>query len=381
MNNKLKNMKKSIILTLALFLQILIFSQKTEMIFLDGDFKPTKNKDLAEYYQTINKTDSGYFVTCYFINHQLQMSGLYSDEELTQSHGLFVWYYENGKKKKEAKYVNNEVHGTVLSFFENGNVQSSQNYANNKCEGDMITYYKTGIIKVKNTAKNGIKDGEYLVYFPDGKVYAKGHFSKGNLIGKAIRYYQNDKIMSEINTDESGNGDAVFFNDEGIVKEKVKFVNGIIKDTLQNINNEKNEPVFNILFEKDAYNGGKFNENDVTNFFFKEVYEMDESGFIYDFPDKQAQYNGEYPAIRNYLAQNVLYPKKAKLNRIEGMVLASFIIEIDGSVSSIKILSGQKIFHAEVIRLIENMPNWIPGEKNDKTVRTRVNLPINFKLN
>lgn len=82
-------MKKTIFLTILLNIPTLFFSQKTEMIFLDEDFKPTKMKDLCEYYRKIIKTDSGYYVRDYFMNDQLQMSGLFSDKELKIHNGYF----------------------------------------------------------------------------------------------------------------------------------------------------------------------------------------------------------------------------------------------------------------------------------------------------
>ena len=38
-------------------------------------------------------------------------------------------------------------------------------------------------------------------------------------------------------------------------------------------------------------------------------------------------------------------------------------------------------FDKEVLRLIELMPNWIPGENNGKNVIVEYNLPFQFKLN
>lgn len=87
--------------------------------------------------------------------------------------------------------------------------------------------------------------------------------------------------------------------------------------------------------------------------------------------------------LMEYLGENLQYPKAAKENNLEGMVVASFIVDSSfGNISDIKILKSLGSgCDEEVIRVMKNMPPWIPGKQNGKNVNVRYTLPVKFKLN
>lgn len=69
-------------------------------------------------------------------------------------------------------------------------------------------------------------------------------------------------------------------------------------------------------------------------------------------------------------------------NEIQGTVYLSFIVEIDGALTDIKVMRGvSKTLDAEVIRLIKLMPKWKAGEQEKGVpVRSRYVLPIKARL-
>jgi len=83
-----------------------------------------------------------------------------------------------------------------------------------------------------------------------------------------------------------------------------------------------------------------------------------------------------------HIYKNVVYPAKAKSDGIEGMVVASFIVPaFAGKVHDIKILRNvSPEIDAEVIRILNEMPPWIPGQVEGENVNVRFNLPVRFKL-
>lgn len=102
---------------------------------------------------------------------------------------------------------------------------------------------------------------------------------------------------------------------------------------------------------------------------------------IEGFPDKDPSYQGGYLAMQTFVGQALSYPQPAIEAGIEGKVYVGFVVEKDGSISQIKILRGvDRDLDREALRLVRQMPTWIPGEKNGKKVRTSVRLPIVFKL-
>ena len=91
---------------------------------------------------------------------------------------------------------------------------------------------------------------------------------------------------------------------------------------------------------------------------------------------------GGQKALSEFLSENVKYPEEAKKNGIEGRVIVQFVVDKDGSIGKVKVIrsGGDKSFDNEAIRVIRTMPNWKPGTKRGKNVRTTFRMPINFRL-
>ena len=86
-------------------------------------------------------------------------------------------------------------------------------------------------------------------------------------------------------------------------------------------------------------------------------------------------------AFRNYVAMNLVYPADAQMNGIQGKVFVSFIVEVDGSVSNVKLVrSVNKLLDDVAIGAISASPRWKPGMHKGKPVRVNLTFPVNFKL-
>jgi TonB family protein len=82
-----------------------------------------------------------------------------------------------------------------------------------------------------------------------------------------------------------------------------------------------------------------------------------------------------------YLASSIQYPKEARQNGVEGKVFVSFIVELDGTISDLKVMKGvSEDLNAEAIRVVSAGSKWTPGKNNGMFVRQRLVLPINFSL-
>ncbi len=65
---------------------------------------------------------------------------------------------------------------------------------------------------------------------------------------------------------------------------------------------------------------------------------------------------------------------------VTGKIFVSFIVEKDGSLSTIKILRGiNETLNTEVIRVLEASEKWSAGEMNGEKVRVSYTLPIQIK--
>lgn len=109
--------------------------------------------------------------------------------------------------------------------------------------------------------------------------------------------------------------------------------------------------------------------------------EVQNDNQIYQDVDQMPTYPGGSSAYVNYLQQNLRYPAIAMENGIQGKVMVSFVVDKDGSVTEVQVVNPvDPSLDKEAVRVVRNMPKWVPGKKDDKSVRVRYTLPITFRL-
>lgn len=83
-----------------------------------------------------------------------------------------------------------------------------------------------------------------------------------------------------------------------------------------------------------------------------------------------------------WVAKQIKYPKAAIQDNIQGLVKVRFVIEKDGSVSNIEVLSSPNpVLSEEALRVIGlSSAQWTPGKQRNKPVRVRFEVPVDFKL-
>lgn len=108
---------------------------------------------------------------------------------------------------------------------------------------------------------------------------------------------------------------------------------------------------------------------------------LNDSVYKFENLDKEPVFNKGNGELNKFIQKNIIYPKQSKENQIEGNVYVQFVIEKNGKVTNIKILKGLDDYcNKEVVRIVNKMPRWKPGEKNNQQVRTFFNLPVKFTL-
>ena len=102
---------------------------------------------------------------------------------------------------------------------------------------------------------------------------------------------------------------------------------------------------------------------------------------VYTFVEEMAKFPGGENAMYAFIRTNVKYSKKDRKEKREGRVMAQFTVTSIGKIEDIQILRGvSPTIDAEVIRVINLMPDWIPATQKGKPVNVKFNLPFNFKL-
>jgi len=103
---------------------------------------------------------------------------------------------------------------------------------------------------------------------------------------------------------------------------------------------------------------------------------------IYEMTDVRPAYPGGQTALENYINNNVEYQQAAIDNNTEGKVDVEFVIDEKGNVTDAKRI-GKELgggLDDEAVKVISNMPKWTPGKVKGKNVKTRLVLPITYKI-
>ncbi len=99
----------------------------------------------------------------------------------------------------------------------------------------------------------------------------------------------------------------------------------------------------------------------------------------YSIEEKPEFPEGGVPALLRWIAKNTQYPQTAYDKGIKGKVIIQFIIDAEGNVTGVELISGvNSLLDNEALRVVKSMPRWKPGRQRGKAVRVSFQIPINF---
>lgn len=102
---------------------------------------------------------------------------------------------------------------------------------------------------------------------------------------------------------------------------------------------------------------------------------------IYHTVEQMPQFPGGETELLKYIRDNLQYPQAALENNIQGRVIVQFVVGKDGKVTNVQILKGvDRLCDQEAVRVIESMPQWIPGKHNGVAVPVYYRVPVTFKI-
>lgn len=97
--------------------------------------------------------------------------------------------------------------------------------------------------------------------------------------------------------------------------------------------------------------------------------------------EEMPEYPGGMSEFMKFIAQNIKYPADALQGKVEGRVIARFVVCKDGSISDIEIMrSVSPSLDAEAVRVLKLMPKWKPGRQRGKAVPVKFTVPVTFRL-
>ena len=95
----------------------------------------------------------------------------------------------------------------------------------------------------------------------------------------------------------------------------------------------------------------------------------------------QPSFPGGPDAMMKFLKENLKFPSICAENGIQGRVVVSFVVNKNGSIEQVEVLSGvHERLDAEAVRVVKLMPTWTPGQMQGHAVRTKFILPVTFRM-
>ena len=276
---------------------------------------------------------------------------------------------------------------------------------NQLMNGEYKMWHQNGQLSFSGNYKNNLKDGEFQEFNDSGVLQKTGIYKDRKLISgvaivQDVVYDRPEKPAVYIN------GDEAF--DEYLIRNSANI------DGLRKVTNPKRIDI-RFLIDKtgrmtDIENISEFTaaELSILNEVFKElpaytpateegipVASIKDLSFIisadglkrntndevFAKPEKMPEFPGGPVALREFLSSNVRYPRDAQIAGAQGKVFVNFIVNKDGTISTVTLARGVHfLLDEEAIRVVKNMPKWIPGQLNGKPVRVSYTVPINFAL-
>ena len=240
-------------------------------------------------------------------------------------------------------------------------------------EGEVKTYYSGGIVESNINYKNNVRDGEAKFYYADGKLKQECSYVNGRIEGLIKNYYENGNLKELINIENGKReGPTTLFDEQGLYLSDLDFHEGI--------------RIVPGPFEKTAPpDTGKELAASIDN-----NIKVTQNLLVPPPLEEKAEGDPDYFTSAEVMPQPVggmasvykrlVYPREAKENRIEGTVKVLLFISEWGDVVLTEIVQGIGYGCDESAKTVLFYTKFSPGLMRGKAVRTKIEVPIEFKL-
>ncbi|KAA3436123.1 energy transducer TonB [Rufibacter hautae] len=286
----------------------------------------------------------------FYPKKQLEIQGQYV---ANQPNGLWRYYYPDGKLKQVIEFHPNKKFSVKQYFDENGQqlLKDGTGEWNTTMLAKWGVYFNTVI--VKSQWKNGLKDGHWEVSRGNNRRYLVEHFEKGEFKRGESYDNQGEKIVGEYSVQKA---ESFPFFEIGEYREKM--------DVSQTLGTKAR--ALRYILRKEH-----LGTPDTSTIVYTEK----------DSLDKRPEFPGGTRAMFKYLGDKFRIPEDVKKVGVDGEVVISFVVRPDGTTKDIEIV--KPLFPSideEGMRVVANMPLWIPGILNGKPVNVRCTVPYRIVI-
>lgn len=97
--------------------------------------------------------------------------------------------------------------------------------------------------------------------------------------------------------------------------------------------------------------------------------------------EQAPEFPGGNAALARWMGRELKYPVIAQESGVEGRVIVQFVIGRDGAIRDVEVIRKvDESLDKEAVRMVKQMPKWIPGKQRGMAVAVRFTLPVVFKL-
>ncbi len=109
---------------------------------------------------------------------------------------------------------------------------------------------------------------------------------------------------------------------------------------------------------------------------------IEEEAIPFQLVEEKPSFNGgDANEFSKWVNSRLVYPEIAKENGVQGRVTRQFTVNVDGSVTNVKVLRGvDSSLDKEAVRVVSNSPKWTPGKQRDRAVKVTYTFPVIFQL-
>jgi len=297
--------------------------------------KETKKPKEAYYYREVEILNNIYIpvqvIEKYVATDQLKLVGYFNNPEEKKFIGSKIQVYYNGNVKANEKYsFDGLLIDTAKYYYPNGNLNIVYNYLN-KVENNKTIITDTLILLYRDSLGIAhLRNGQgYAELYTEGntvdsipKIVEKGSFKNHKRDGEWTGYFSNGTYHF-IEQYENG-----------------KIIKGVSKDALN------------------------------------QEYPYDESNYMI-----APQYPGGEIALRQFIANNYTYPREAIDQQLNGILVASFVVDTNGKLEDINVLSdfGYET-GKELLNTLKKTRKWNPGIMRGIPIKAEYTLPMTLSI-
>lgn len=113
---------------------------------------------------------------------------------------------------------------------------------------------------------------------------------------------------------------------------------------------------------------------------YQQVNPFEGQNMAFSLVDSWPQYPGGTAGVAKFVANNTKYPQAALNDSVQGTVIVSYIIQVDGSIGDVKVVkSVHPALDAEAVRVIRLMERWKPAIQKGEPVKLMMSQQFNFR--